>query len=161
MSRVRKSRFRDSTSMAAVMDGSCLMVLEPPSISGKLLQNVTKNQTNLPTPSMITAYYSSDVQGSAIRWALGCVNPASWFPLAVGGKFTQPRVHLLADPCTAKHHERKSAPREGREGERDRHQGDGEDEQQQTAASINPIRPIIDSDRRHRADSVVSGTSMY
>ena len=59
------------------------------------------------------------IQGSAIRWALGCVNPASWFPLAVGGKFTQPRVHLLADPCTAKHHERKSAPREGREGERE------------------------------------------
>ena len=39
-------------------------------------------------------------QRSAEKWALGCVNPASWFPPAAGGEFTQPRVHLLADPCT-------------------------------------------------------------
>ena len=31
--------------------------------------------------------------------ALGCVNPASWLPLAAGGEFTQPRAYLLADPC--------------------------------------------------------------
>ena len=43
-----------------------------------------------------------NVQGWAKEWALGCVNPASWFPLAAGVEFTQPRVHLLlsADPCT-------------------------------------------------------------
>ena len=40
-----------------------------------------------------------DVQGSANRWALGCVNPAPWLPLASGGEFTQTRAHLLADPC--------------------------------------------------------------
>ena len=40
------------------------------------------------------------LQGSAKRWALGCVNSASWLPLAAGwGEFTQPRAHLLADPC--------------------------------------------------------------
>ena len=42
------------------------------------------------------------VQGSAKRWALGCMNPASLLPLATGSEFTQPRgrAHLLADPCT-------------------------------------------------------------
>ena len=29
----------------------------------------------------------------AIRWSLGCVNPASWLPLAAGCEFTQPRDH--------------------------------------------------------------------
>ena len=38
------------------------------------------------------------IQVSAERWALGCVNPASWLPLMIV-RFTQPRVHLLADPC--------------------------------------------------------------
>ena len=38
--------------------------------------------------------------GSAKRWTQGCVNPASWLPLATGGMFTQPRAHLLPDPCT-------------------------------------------------------------
>ena len=38
-------------------------------------------------------------QGSAKRWALGCVNPASSLPLSAGGEFTQPRAYLLADPC--------------------------------------------------------------
>ena len=32
------------------------------------------------------------IQGSAIRWALGCVNPASWLPLAAEGEFTHPRA---------------------------------------------------------------------
>ena len=27
------------------------------------------------------------------------MNPTSWLPLASGGEFTQPRAHLLADPC--------------------------------------------------------------
>ena len=39
-----------------------------------------------------------NIQGSAKRWALGCVIPASWVPLAAEREFTQPRVHLLADP---------------------------------------------------------------
>ena len=43
------------------------------------------------------------VQGSAKRWALGCVNPAFWIPLAAGGVFTEPRVYLLANPCTHTH----------------------------------------------------------
>ena len=38
------------------------------------------------------------VQGSAKRWTLGCMNPASWLPLAAGGMLMQPRAHLLADP---------------------------------------------------------------
>ena len=39
------------------------------------------------------------LQGSAKRWALGCVNMP---PVARGSqeaRFTQPRAHLLADPC--------------------------------------------------------------
>ena len=39
------------------------------------------------------------VQGSAKRCALGCVIPTSWPPLTAGAQFTQPRAHLLADPC--------------------------------------------------------------
>ena len=37
------------------------------------------------------------LQGSAVRWSLGCVNPASWPPLAAGSEFIQPRAYLLAD----------------------------------------------------------------
>ena len=40
------------------------------------------------------------IQGSAKRWSLGCVNPASLLRLAMGSEFMQPRAHLLADPCT-------------------------------------------------------------
>ena len=40
------------------------------------------------------------LQGWAERWALGCVNPASCLLLAAGGELTQPRAHLLANPCT-------------------------------------------------------------
>ena len=43
---------------------------------------------------------SPSVRGSAKRWDLGCVNSP---PTARGSQeagFTQPRVHLLADPCT-------------------------------------------------------------
>ena len=32
--------------------------------------------------------------------SLGCVIPASWPPLAVAARFTQPRVLSLADSCT-------------------------------------------------------------
>ena len=35
------------------------------------------------------------IQRWAIRWSLGCVNPASWLPLATGCEFTQPRAHLI------------------------------------------------------------------
>ena len=41
---------------------------------------------------------TSYVQKWAIRWSLGCVNPASWLPLTTWGEFTQPRAHLLAIP---------------------------------------------------------------
>ena len=34
----------------------------------------------------------------ALRWALGCVNTASWLPLAVGREFMQPRAYIFADP---------------------------------------------------------------
>ena len=44
--------------------------------------------------------FSQTVQWSAKRWALGCMNPAFWLPLAAGREFTQPRAHLLVDPCT-------------------------------------------------------------
>ena len=40
------------------------------------------------------------VQRWTIRWALGCVNPTSWLPLAMGRKFTQPRDHPIALLCT-------------------------------------------------------------
>ena len=40
------------------------------------------------------------LQGSAITFALGCLNPASLFPLAAGDEFMQPRVHFLAEPCS-------------------------------------------------------------
>ena len=36
------------------------------------------------------------LQRRVIRWAPGCVNPASWFPLAAGDKLTQPKAHLIA-----------------------------------------------------------------
>ena len=49
------------------------------------------------------AYISEHVQGSAIRWSLGCVNPGSWLPLAAGASSgnLESRDHPLADPCTA------------------------------------------------------------
>ena len=40
------------------------------------------------------------LQSWANEWSLGCMNPASLLPLATGSEFTQPRAHLLADPCT-------------------------------------------------------------
>ena len=39
----------------------------------------------------------------AIRWTLGCVNPASWLPLAAGRKFTQLRAHLIAPALFCSH----------------------------------------------------------
>ena len=40
------------------------------------------------------------VQGSAKKWSLGCVIPASWVSVASEACFMQPRDHSLADPCT-------------------------------------------------------------
>ena len=42
--------------------------------------------------------YSTTIvqQRWTLRLALGCVNPASWLPLAAGHEFTQPRDHLIA-----------------------------------------------------------------
>ena len=39
------------------------------------------------------------IQRWAIWWALGCVKPASWLPLAAGREFTQPRACLIAQLC--------------------------------------------------------------
>ena len=36
-----------------------------------------------------------------LRWALGCVNHASWLSLATGCEFTQPWAHLIANLCTS------------------------------------------------------------
>ena len=42
----------------------------------------------------------SHIQSCDIRWTLGCVNPATWLPLATGRQeFTQPRAHLLVQLC--------------------------------------------------------------
>ena len=46
-----------------------------------------------------SALVGREVQGWAKEWSKGCVNPASGLPLATGREFTQPRDHLLADPC--------------------------------------------------------------
>ena len=39
-----------------------------------------------------------NIQGSAKRWALVCVIPASWVPLAAEREFTQPTLGLSVDP---------------------------------------------------------------
>ena len=39
------------------------------------LRTCVRDQVRIPTMAF-------PLQGSAKRWALGCVNPASWFPLA-------------------------------------------------------------------------------
>ena len=41
------------------------------------------------------------VQRWAETWALSCVNPAPWLPLAAGREFTQPRARLIAQLCTS------------------------------------------------------------
>ena len=42
--------------------------------------------------------FLTDIQRSAKRWALGCVNPASWLPLAAGGASSRnlgtTRIHI-------------------------------------------------------------------
>ena len=42
---------------------------------------------------------AKDVPRWAIRWALGCVNPISWLPLADWREFTQPGANLKARLC--------------------------------------------------------------
>ena len=59
--------------------------------------------TTLPASTAATCG-GVQVQGWAKEWALGCVNPASWLPLAAGGEFTQPRAHSFAHLCTATPH---------------------------------------------------------
>ena len=39
------------------------------------------------------------LQGWAKKWFLGCVNPASWLPLAARREFTQHRDHSFAHSC--------------------------------------------------------------
>ena len=50
------------------------------------------------------------VQGWAKERSLGCVNTASWLPLATRLEFTQPRDHSFAQPCII------NQRRQGREG---------------------------------------------
>ena len=50
-------------------------------VAGHLLSDMTKMKME-----------DGGIQGSAKRWALGCVNSAFWLPLAAGGEFTQPRA---------------------------------------------------------------------
>ena len=45
----------------------------------------------------------------SIRRVLGCVNPASWLPLAAGCEFTQPRAHLIAHLCSLCDFQRKGS----------------------------------------------------
>ena len=45
---------------------------------------------------------SLSVQRSAKRWALGCVNSPSAARGSEEAGFTQPRPHLLADPCRSR-----------------------------------------------------------
>ena len=40
------------------------------------------------------------LQGWAKEWSLGCVNLASWLPLAAGREFTQPSDPFFVQPCT-------------------------------------------------------------
>ena len=59
-----------------------------------LLPGAAFHRSGAPCMSMCWA-----LQGSAKRWALGCVNSS---PAARGSQeavFTQPRAHLLAYPC--------------------------------------------------------------
>ena len=50
----------------------------------------------------VKALYNDDLDGyygSAEKYALGCVNSPSVARGSQEAGFTQPRVHLLADPC--------------------------------------------------------------
>ena len=49
---------------------------------------------------MVAGYNLYHVQGSAKRWALGCVNSPSAARVSQEAGFTQPRAHLLADSCS-------------------------------------------------------------
>ena len=46
----------------------------------------------------------SNVQGSAKRWSLGCVNLPPVVRRSQEPGFTQPRDLLIADPCISSHH---------------------------------------------------------
>ena len=54
-----------------------------------------KNVTLVAVSNLLYVY-----RGSAKEGTLGCVIHASWPPLDAGARFTQPRVHFLADPCS-------------------------------------------------------------
>ena len=54
-----------------------------------------------PTRKVMIDMTNADIlQGWAKEISLGCVNTASWLPLATRREFTQPRDHLLACSCT-------------------------------------------------------------
>ena len=40
-----------------------------------------------------------DIQRWAKEWMVGCVNTASWLPLAAGCEFSQPRARSFGQPC--------------------------------------------------------------
>ena len=50
--------------------------------------------------SMICEWVSETIQGLAKEWAIGCVNFASWLPLAAGGEFTQFDVFIWFVPLS-------------------------------------------------------------
>ena len=51
-------------------------------------------------PMQWPQYVHVHVQGSAKRWALGCANSPHVARESQEAGFTQPRDHLITDPCT-------------------------------------------------------------
>ena len=78
----------DQEVLVVVIDGTKPRTRMRTSLLRNLLQNIWQ----------VIPHSSVDlsIQRSAKRWALGCVNPTSWLPLATGREFTQPRAHLIA-----------------------------------------------------------------
>ena len=65
-----------SSSLSDVDDGVEISALEAKGLARNAL---THSWDSLPARVHVVA-----VQGSAKRWALGCVHPSSWLPLAAG-----------------------------------------------------------------------------
>ena len=109
----RKSSAPQCTAAAAAAAGRrCYLFLPPPlheydmKKEGKRKKGRGGEHTKLAIVVGIPRFpqpfntFAFDVQGSAKEWSLGCVIPASRPPLSAGARFTQPRDHSLANPCT-------------------------------------------------------------
>ena len=73
-----------------------------PCMSGEKSSKVFYNPWTLfchGNPIINKGLQSPMVRGWAKEWSLGCVNPASWLPLAAGREFPQPGDHSFAQPC--------------------------------------------------------------